>query len=135
MLVTLSYVCICIILLQIESVDSLQVTAEQAQVTLTGLDICSRYWAIITGLYCTLSSSTLPIFIDFYSSAQYELTVTLGSKEKTCNTWVTEDPETKARDMETGLLSPVSDCGLSIPCFDQSRWECTNDDQMKVTFK
>lgn len=75
------------------------------------------------------------MLIDFYSAAQYELTVTLGSKDEKCNTWVTEDPETKARDMEMGLQSPVSDCGLNIPCFDQSRWECTNEDQMKVTFK
>lgn len=103
--------------------------------TLRGLNICNRYWVIVTGLYCTLFSSTQPILIDFYSSAQYELTVTLGSKDEACNTWITKDPELKAKDMETSLQNPVSDCGLSIPCFDQSRWECTNEDQMKVTFK
>ena len=133
--VTLSYICICIILFQTDSVGSLPATVDQPQVMLTDLDICSRYWVVITGFYCTRSSSTQPILIDIYSSAQYELTVSLGSKDKTCDTWVTEDPETKARDMETGLQSPVSDCGYNIPCFDQSRWECTNEDQMKVTFK
>ena len=103
--------------------------------TLTGLDICSRYWVVITGYYCGRTGSTQPMLIDLNSTAQYELTLPLGSKDKTCDTWITEYPEAKASDMEAELQKTMSDCGFNVPCFEQSRWECANEDQIRVTFK
>ena len=120
---------------QTESIGSLQATIEQPQVMLTGLDICSRYWVVITGLYCTRTGSTEPVLIDLHSTAPYELTLPLGGNDETCDTWVMEYPETKSSDMEAELWKPMSDCGFNIPCFEQSRWECKDEDQMKVTFK
>lgn len=102
---------------------------------LLDLESCNRYWVVISGHYCTLTGSTTPALVDYYSSAQYELTVTLGGKDEVCNTWVTENPEEKAMDMEVGLQKPASDCGFSIPCYEGSRWECTEGDPTKVTFK
>lgn len=102
---------------------------------LLGLDICSRYWVVITGLYCGRTGSTQPILIDLYSTAQYQLTLPLGNKDKTCDTWITEYPTVKASDMEAQLQKTMSDCGFNIPCFEQSRWECADGDQTKVTFK
>ena len=102
---------------------------------LTGLDICRRYWVVITGHYCARTGSTQPILIDISSTAQYELTLPLGSKDKTCGTWITEYPEAKASDMEVELRKTMTDCGFNIPCFERSRWECANADQTMVTFK
>ena len=103
--------------------------------TINNLDICSRYWVVITGVYCGRAGSTDPILIDLSSTAQYQLTLPLGSKDKTCDTWITEYPEAKASDMEAQLWKTMSDCGFNIPCFEQSRWECANEDRTKVTFK
>ena len=118
-------------------IDSVQTTFQQPQALLKGLDTCNRYWVVVSGSDCSRSGSAEPVLIELYEDNinPYELTVTLGSKDKPCDSWITEDPETKARDMEAGLRIPTSDCGFSIPCYEQSRWECTDEDQMKVTFK
>ena len=116
---------------------SVQTTYEQPRVTLTNLNTCNRYWIVITGNDCGRSGSTEPVLIGLYEDNvnPYELTVTLGNKDGTCNTWITENPKTKATDMEAGLLTPTSECGYNIPCYEASRWECTSDDPTKVTFK
>ena len=118
-------------------IDSVQTTFQQPRVSLKDLDTCYGYWVVVSGSDCSHSGSAEPVLIELYEDNinPYELTVTLGSKDRACDTWITEDPETKARDMEAGLCISTSDYGFNIPCFDQSRWECTNEDQMKVTFK
>ena len=96
---------------------------------------CNRYWVVITGRYCTHSGSTEPALIELYDVNPYQLTLTLGSKDEPCNTWITKDPEAKAIDMEEGLLIPTSLCGYEIPCFEGSTWKCMEKDPMKVTFE
>lgn len=125
------------IILQTEMIGSVQTSFRQPRVPLIGLDTCYRYWVVVSGSDCSQSGSSEPVLLELYEDNinPYELTVTLGSKDKACDTWITENPETKARDMEAGLRVPTSDCGFNIPCFEQSRWECTSEDQMKVTFK
>ena len=83
--------------------------------------------------------STDPTLIELNQVNPYELTLTLGDKSDTCKTWITKDPEAKASDMEQLLGTLASNftgpCQYNIPCFEDSAWKCTDEDQMKVTFE
>ena len=118
-------------------IDSIQTSFQQPQVPLSGLNTCYRYWVVVSGSDCSQTGSADPVLLELYEDNinPYELTVTLGSKDRACDTWITEDLETKVKDMEAGLRIPTSGCDLNIPCFEQSRWECTDEDPLKVTFK
>lgn len=123
--------------MQTEKINSVWTTFDQPRVTLRGLSTCSRYWFVITGRYCSHIGSTEPTLIEFfnYQVNPYQLNLTLGSKDETCKTWITKDPEAKASDMEAGLRIPTSLCGYSIPCFEGSKWKCTDKEPMNVTFE
>ena len=118
-----------------EKVTSVQATIADPRANFTGLNTCSRYWVVITGQYCTHRGSSDPVLVGLYSVNPYEVTLTLGSKDSPCKSWVIKDPEMKAADMEKGLLIPTSDCGYNIPCFEGSGWKCTDEDPLKVTFE
>ena len=75
------------------------------------------------------------MLVELFDVNPYELTLTLDSKDGPCNAWITKNPETKANNMEEGLLIPASDCGFDLPCFEGSMWKCTDEDPTKVTFK
>ena len=99
------------------------------------LNTCSRYWVVVTAHYCSNSGSTEPTLIGLYESNPYELTLTLGDKDEPCKSWIMKDRETKTTDMEGVLTSRSSDCGFDISCFENSTWNCTAEDPLKVTFK
>ena len=112
-------------------------TIEQPQVTLNGLDICTSYWLTITSIsYCGHTSSTEPTFIGIKDAVQYELALALDNI--LCSEWITKDTQEKIMDMETALAAAGPSCGdngLTIPCFLESQWQCSEDDDTKVTFK
>ena len=122
---------------QDNKVGSLRTTFQQPQVSLRGLNTCNRYWIVITASDCSRSSSTDPSLIELFDNNinPYDITLTLGSRDEPCERWISVNPKAKAVDMESGLLAPTSECGFTIPCFDNSRWECTDEDSTKVTFK
>ena len=118
-------------------VGSLQTTFLQPEVRLANLNTCYRYWVVITASDCGRSSSSDPTLVELYEDTvnPYDITLTLGDKDGPCVEWISAYPKAKVVDFESGLLGPVADCNLNIPCFDSSRWECTDEDSAKVTFK
>ena len=89
----------------------------------------------MTAHYCGVSGSTEPLIIGLHESNPYDLVLMLGDKDGPCKSWIMTDQETKAADMEAVLTSRSSDCGFDISCFENSTWNCTAEDPLKVTFK
>ena len=121
--------------MQADKFDSIQATIQQPLAMFNNLDTCTRYWVVITGQYCTHTGSTEPMLVELFVSSPYKLNLTIGDKEDSCNLWIVKDTETKIADMEGGLLTPTSDCGYDILCFEGSMWKCDDKDPMKVIFE
>ena len=122
--------------LQTQYVDSVRTGLQQPQATLSGLDTCTSYWVTITASYCGRSSTTEPQLLGIKDTTPYQLAVLLA--DATCSDWIKEDTDTKLRDMEMGLQAAGSSCGtngLEIPCFIESSWMCSDDDDKKLTFQ
>ena len=102
--------------------------------TLIDLDICTRYWVTVTTIsYCGSRSTTEPTIIGIKDAVQFKLAVTLDGTP--CTDWIKVDTETKVMDMETALKLAGADCGQEIPCFTDSQWQCSEDDDKTIIFQ
>ena len=121
--------------LQGQYVDSVTTSEQQPQVMIEDLDICQSYWVTITAInYCGDRSATDPMILGIKDTLPYELNLVL-SDTITCSDWINQDTQAKIMDMEKALQGAGSSCGLSIPCFASSQWQCSTDDKAKLTFK
>ena len=120
-------------ILQTQYVDSIRTDVQRPQATITDLDTCISYWVTVTASYCGRSSTTDPEMLGIKDSTPFELVVLLT--DTTCKDWISDDTDTKLRELETRLQDAGSFCSLQIPCFIESRWMCSDDDDKKLTFQ
>ena len=99
-----------------------------------GLDVCTSYWVTVTSIsHCGRSSTADPKIIGIKDTVQFKLMLTLDGTP--CNDWIKVDTETKIMDMEMALSGAGQSCGLEIPCFADSQWQCSDDDDKNITFQ
>ena len=128
-------ICIVFLILQSQYVDSVSTTEQQPQVTISGLDACTSYWVTVTAInYCGGVSSSEAIMLGVKDSIPYAVDLSLG--DATCSDWIKQDADSKIMDMEGALRGAGLFCdGIEIPCFRESQWQCSMDDDKKVTFQ
>lgn len=123
-----------IILFQTQKSGNVRTTLQQTQVTLSGLVACNNYWVTATAVHCGRRSESEPKLVGYNDFVSFKATVSLAGGVS-CSNWIIADPQQKIMDMESGLRGAESSCGFQIPCFKDSSWMCTDDDNTKVSFQ
>ena len=118
-------------------VGSVGADPQQRQVSLSGLDTCTTYLITVTASSCGRSATTdEPQLLGIKDTTSYEFGLLLP--DDTCSNWIKVDSDSKLREMEARLQDAGSSgmCdGFQIPCFMESSWMCTDDDDKKLTFQ
>lgn len=100
------------------------------------LETCNNYWVVVTSVYCGRRSDSEPQLSGFKDARSFEVSVSLqGGDVPLCNEWIATDTQQKIMDMESGLRGAELSCGFQIPCFRNSMWSCSDDDNTKASFR